>query len=273
MTLTLPALTPLQASLWLTLYGRALDNRSPHPILGDKMADEIVRKVAYDYQSLHVSPSGALNIAHRAKKLDEVAQQFLARHPGGVGLDLGAGLDSRVLRIALSARADWYDIDFPEVIAARRQLLPDRATPHGIGADLTAPAWLDAVPTGRPAVVVADGLIAFFREEEMISLVSRIIGHFPRGEIAFNGYSRFAVWAQQHYPGARSIRELTRFPGFDDPRTPERWHPQLRLEREILCTREPEVAQFPPALRLITRLSALSASLSRRGNTVLVYRF
>jgi O-methyltransferase involved in polyketide biosynthesis len=273
MAITFPAFTPVQDSLWLTLYGRAIDNRSPNPILGDKMADEIVRKVDYDFEKLHVSPSGARNIARRAKKLDEVAQRFFARHPRAVGLDLGAGLDSRVLRITPPPAVDWYDIDFPEVIAARRQVLPDRATPHGIGADLTDPAWLDALPADRPAVIVADGLIAFFSEEEMISLVSRIISHFPSGEIAFNGYSKFAVWAQKRYPGAQSIRGITKFPGFDDPRAPERWNPKLKLAREILCTPEPEVAQFPPVLRLITRLSALSASLSRKGNTVLVYRF
>jgi O-methyltransferase involved in polyketide biosynthesis len=273
MAVTLPGFTPLQATLWLTLCGRAIDNRSPEPILGDKMADEIARKVDYDYKNLHVSSSGARNIAHRAKKLDEVVQQFIVRHPTAVGLDLGAGLDSRALRIAPPPGVSWYDIDFPEVIAARRQVLPDRATPHGIGADLTDPAWLDALPTDRPAVIVADGLIAFLSQDEAISLVSRLINHFPSGEIAFNGYSKFAVWAQKRYPGAQSIRGITKFPGFDDPRTPERWNPQLKLAREILCTREPEVAQFPPALRLITRLSALSASLSRKGNTVLVYRF
>jgi NAD(P)-dependent dehydrogenase (short-subunit alcohol dehydrogenase family) len=35
----------------------------------------------------------------------------------------------------------------------------------------------------------------------------------------------------------------------------------------------PEVAQFPPALRLLIRLAARSAALSRRGTTVLHYRF
>jgi O-methyltransferase involved in polyketide biosynthesis len=273
MALTLPALTPLQESLWLTLCGRALDNRSSHVILGDEMADQIVRTTGYDHERLHISPSGALNIAHRAKKLDEVAQRFFARHPGGVGLDLGAGLDSRVLRIAPPPAADWYDVDFPEVIEARRVVLPERATPHGIGADLTDPAWLDALPADRPAVIVADGLIAFMTEEEMITLVNRLVGHFPSGEIAFNGYSRFAVWAQKHYPGAKAIAGLTKFGGFEDPRAPERWNPKIKLVKEILCTREPEVADFPLALRLFTRLAAPSASWSRRGNVVLHYRF
>jgi hypothetical protein len=65
MALTLPAFPPLQASLWRTLCGRTLDNRSSHRILGDETADEIVRRTGYDYQALHIIPSAALNIAHR----------------------------------------------------------------------------------------------------------------------------------------------------------------------------------------------------------------
>ena len=38
-------------------------------------------------------------------------------------------------------------------------------------------------------------------------------------------------------------------------------------------TREPEVAEFPAALRLVTRLAAHSTAWSRRGTTVLHYRF
>jgi hypothetical protein len=34
-----------------------------------------------------------------------------------------------------------------------------------------------------------------------------------------------------------------------------------------------QVAQFPPVLRLVTRLAALSTGLSRRGTVILRYRF
>jgi O-methyltransferase involved in polyketide biosynthesis len=273
MPTTFPALAPVQASLWLTLYGRALDNRSPRPLLGDTHADELIRALDHDFTDLGVSPSGSLNIAHRAKKLDEVAQRFIARNPGAVGLDLGAGLDTRALRIAPPPTADWYDIDFPEVIAARRHLLPERAHTHNLAADLNDPGWLESLPRDRPAVIVADGLIAFLSEQELITLLNRLTAHFPSGELAFNGYSTFAMWAAKHYRGAQAITGLTKSPGFDDPRQPERWDPRLRLVKEILLTREPEVAQFPAVLRLFTRLSALSASWSRKGNTVLHYRF
>jgi O-methyltransferase involved in polyketide biosynthesis len=273
MTITLPALTPIEDTLFLTLCGRALDSRSPRPVLGDPMADEIVRKLDYDCERFGLSASPIINIAHRAKKLDEVAQSFLDRHPEAVALDLGAGLDTRQFRIAVPPGADWYDVDFAEVIAARQRLIPERLNAHGVETDLIDPAWLDLVPADRPAVIVADGLLAFLAPDDMIALVNRLIDHFPYGEIAFNGYSRFAIWAAKHYHGTQSVAGLIKSPGFDDPREPERWNPRLELVREILLTREPEVAGFPTALRLFTRLSAHSTAWSRRGTTVLHYRF
>jgi O-methyltransferase involved in polyketide biosynthesis len=273
MDITLPAFTPIEQSLFLTLCGRALDYRSPHPILADTMAVEILRNLHYDCDRFRLSASPIINIALRAKKLDEVALRFVARHPEALALDLGAGLDSRMLRIDPPSTVDWYDIDFPEVISARRQLMPDRANAHGVGTDLTNPDWLEAIPTDRPVVIVADGLLAFLTQEDMISLLNRLTRHFPSGEVAFNGYSRFAIWAAKHYHGTQSVADLIKSAGFDDPREPERWDPSLRLLEEILLTREPEVAQFPLALRLANRLAARSAALSRRGTTVLHYRF
>jgi O-methyltransferase involved in polyketide biosynthesis len=161
MAITLPTFTPLEDSLFLTLCGRALDNRSPHPILADAMADEIVRKLDYDYDQFHLNTNLIITIAHRAKKLDEVASGFLDRHPNAIGLDLGAGLDTRMVRIAPPSTFDWYDVDLPAVIAARKGLIPGRTNAHGVGGDLTGPDWLDAIPTDRPAVIVADGLMAF----------------------------------------------------------------------------------------------------------------
>jgi O-methyltransferase involved in polyketide biosynthesis len=256
----------------LTVCGRALGNQLPHPILADAMSEEIVHKIDYDSGKFHLTATPVINIAHRVKQLDEVARFFLTRNPRAVGLDLGAGLDTRVFRIALPTTVDWYNIDFPEVIAARRQLLPDRANVHGIGTDLVDPTWFNAIPA-RPAVIVADGLLAFLTQHDMISLLDRLVSHFPRGEVAFNGYTRFAIWAAKHYHGTQSVAELIRSPGFDDPHEPECWNPRLKLIKEILLMRESEVDEFPVALRLFTRLAAHSTGWSRCGTTVLHYHF
>ena len=270
---TLPTFTPLEDSLWLTLCARALDNRSPHPILGDATADQIVRTLDYDYDQLHVDTNLILNVALRAKKLDQVAAAFLARHPDAVGLDLGAGLDTRMERLAPPSTVDWYDVDFPAVAAARERLIPEHPNAHVVGADVSEEDWLDGVPTDRPAVIVADGLMGFLSQDELVSLWNRLINHFPSGELVFNSYTRFAIWVARHARGTKSVAELVKFPGMDDPREPEHWNPRLHLVREILLSREPEVDQFPPAWRRYHRLAAHSTAWSRTGTIVLHYRF
>jgi O-methyltransferase involved in polyketide biosynthesis len=273
MATTLPAMTPVEDSLFLTLCCRALDNRSPHPVLGDEIADEIVRTLDYDYERLHTNTDLVLNVALRAKKIDEVAASFLARHPDAVGLDLGAGFDTRSARISPPSTVDWFDVDLPEVAAARETVVPDRAKAHTIAADVTEQAWLDALPTDRPVVITADGLMGFLARDELVSLLDRLVAHFPTGELVFNGYTRFTIWVARHAPGTRSVADQVRFPGMDDPREPERWNPRLELIEEMLISRQPEIAQFPRVLRTYYRLQSHSTWWSRKGTLILHYRF
>ena len=202
-----------------------------------------------------------------------MAQRHLARHPDAVGLDLGSGLDTRFERLAPPATVDWYDVDFPTVATARKGLIPERPNVHVIGADVTDPDWLDAVPSDRPAIIVADGLMGFLTHDEVVSLWNRLVSHFPSGEIVLNSYTEFAIWIAHHARGTKTVADLVKFPGMDDPREPEGWNPKLKLVREIVLSREPEVAEFPPALRRYHRLAAHSTAWSRTGTIVLHYRF
>jgi O-methyltransferase involved in polyketide biosynthesis len=273
MAITLPAFPPVEDSLFLTLYSRALNNRLSKPILSDATADEIVRNLDYDFEQFKINKNFILNVALRAKKLDEVASGFIRHHPNAVGLDLGAGLDARMVRIAAPATVDWYDVDYPAVVATRERLIPAHANAHNIGADVTETDWLNAVPSDRPAVIVADGLMGFLSKDDVVSLLNRLISHFPSVEIAFNSYTKFAIWATKHVPSTTSVAGLLEFPGVDDPRELESWNPKLKLIREILLTREPEIAEYPPAIRLYNRFLATSTTLSRKGTIVLHYRF
>jgi len=202
-----------------------------------------------------------------------VASGFIRHHPDAVGLDLGAGLDARMVRIAAPATVDWYDVDYPAVVATRERLVPAHGNAHNIGADVTETNWLNAVPSDRPAVIVADGLMGFLSKDDVVSLLNRLISHFPSGEIAFNSYTKFAIWATKHVSSATSVAGLLEFPGVDDPRELETWNPKLKLIREILLTREPEIAEYPTAVRLYNRFLATSTTLSRKGTIVLHYRF
>ena len=274
MVTTLPALSPLEDSLFLTLCCRALDNRTPHPVLGDAMADEIVRTLDYDYRQLHIDTNLRLNVALRAKKMDEVASGFLARHPDAVGLDLGAGLDTRSVRIDAPSTVDWYDVDFPAVVAARERLIPasrERAH-HRRGRDLPGVAGRPPHrPAGRDRRRRPDGV----PHPGRAGLPAR-----PADQPLPHRRDRL----QQLHAGPRSGRPSTTpapgpsptcsgFPASTTRTSRRRWNPRLKLVREIVLGREPEVAQFPPVLRLYHRLSARSTVLSRLGTIILHYRF
>lgn len=273
-------LTPTQKSIFATLYLRALDSRSPRPILGDTLSSEIVDKIDYDFaqQKARWSTGNRLlvsslvaNVALRSKRLDEIVGNFVARHPDAIVLELGCGLDPRAVRCRATNRISWYDVDFPEVIAIREQYLP-RASRH-IGADLVSTQWLKDVPSDRPAMIVADGLMAFLSDHQLRSLARSLTAHFPMGEFAFNAYTRFLMRRGRKSSSFKALGSTPAGEGMDSPREPEGWGARLSLVEELLLTRAPEVARLPQPLRGITRLCGLSPLISRQGNWVVRYRF
>ena len=281
MSIALPEFTPAQESLFLTLGSRALDSRLPRPFLGDTIADEIITTIGYrldKFPQLNTRlldrRSKVFDVAVRAKILDEMVRRFVLLRPDAVVLDLGAGLDGRISRVKPPPTVEWYDVDFPEVVALRQHLLPRSANAHNVGADLTDPDWLHDIPRDRPAMIVADGVVLFLAEDHFVSLLNRLTAHFPRGELALNAYTTYAMWTFKHSRAMRAIAGDMANPGINDPRQLEQWVDGLTLLDEVFLTRAPEVAELPLIGRLTSRLAARSAKLSRiMATVVLRYRF
>lgn len=61
-------LTNEKATLLITLYAKALDNRSKRPLLRDTKADEIAALIDYDFEQLNGFDKGNLTVL-RAKQL------------------------------------------------------------------------------------------------------------------------------------------------------------------------------------------------------------
>lgn len=185
-------LSGAQQTLLITLYAKALDNRSNHSILHDKKADEIVRSIDFDFD--RAQGFGSKNIlVVRAKQFDEWVNEFIKSNPNGIVLNLGCGLDARVARIKPSPTVDWFDLDFPEVIEERRKFFPDGDGYHMIKSSMTEPGWIESIPKNRPTIVVADGVLEYLTEDEVRILFNRITSHFPSGQVAFDVMSSAAM--------------------------------------------------------------------------------
>jgi len=184
-----------QRTCLTTLYGKAMDAGAATPVLGDAFAAEAVRRIDFDFRSLRLPATIATLLATRAKRLDDWVREFVAAAPEAVVLNLGCGLDARVHRVAPPPGVRWYDVDRDAVLDVRRRLYPARDGYRMIAASLADPALLDGVETDRPVAVVAEGVLPYLPEAEVVALFGRIGRAFPGGCAVFDAYSRFAISA------------------------------------------------------------------------------
>jgi methyltransferase (TIGR00027 family) len=210
----------------VTLYLRAHESRSSRPILGDKAAAEAVDRIDYDFKRIHRSSLPASNqylVALRARQLDDWCAEFLRRHPDAVVLHLGCGLDGRAFRLALPPLVLWFDIDQPDVIALRRRLYNDTERYRMIGSSVTDPEWLEQIPTARPTLMVAEGLLMYLAEHEVRQLLQRLTDRFDCGEMQFDTLSALAPLLSKLF-----TRGIIKW-GIRDARELQTWNPRLRL--------------------------------------------
>ncbi len=177
----------------ITLYSRSLQSRWVNPILSDPWAVEAVAQLDYNFNAFKIGIWMASLTGARACQLDTWTKEFLAQHLDANVLHLACGLDSRVFRVNPSVRVAWFDVDFPEVIELRQRLYPERAGCRVIASPLSNLDWLSEVPPHRPTLIVAEGLVMYLMEDDLMRLVSRLIDHVGTGQLVFDSHSRQAV--------------------------------------------------------------------------------
>ena len=214
----------------VTLYLRAYESRSPRPILGDTAAAEAVDRIDYDFKRIHRNSLPASNqylVVLRAKQLDDWCADFLARHPDAVVVHLGCGLDGRAFRLDVPESVLWFDLDQPGVIELRRRLYDETERYRMIGASVTDPQWLEEIPTGRPTLVIAEGLLMYIEGDEVRALFDRLTDRFDHGELLFDTLPPIAPRVSKIF-----TKGITKW-GIGDARDIEQWNPRLRFLEQM----------------------------------------
>ncbi|WP_028926791.1 class I SAM-dependent methyltransferase [Pseudonocardia acaciae] len=265
-------LSGAQETLLATLYGRALDSRSPNSVLGDHEAARAVDRIDYDFGRTGISATTAAGVALRAHQLDGWTREFLAEHEHATVLHLACGLDTRVHRLAPAPTVRWFDVDYPEVVDLRERLLPPPGGDyHPIGTSVTDEAWLDQVPSDRPTVTVFEGLSMYLIKQDGRRLIERITGRFPSGQLLFDCYGTIGIRLQKLVPAVRNAGATLHW-GIDDPHELENWHQGLRLLDAIRSVDVPGLDKLPASGRLGMRVMAHIPGLRDIGR-ILRYRF
>src|SRR5580693_627445 len=180
-----------------TLYLKALDADFDRPVLGDRYAKEAVSRLDYDFREIGITARWAPLITVRTAQYDIWARQCLAVHQQCTVVHLGCGLDSRVFRLDPGPDVQWYDVDYPEVIALRQKVFPSRPRYRLIATSATDPSWLDQIPGDHPVLLMAEGISMYLTEDDGVALLRRVVDRFPSGELQIDFYNRLAIKSQK----------------------------------------------------------------------------
>ncbi len=264
------SLTEEKETLLVPLYSKAMESRQPNPIFVDRKAQEILDQVDYDFAKLNTPRKTVVTLCLRAAKLDEYTSAFLDRHPQGVVLHLGCGLDSRCLRVQRN-QSDWYDLDMPEVIDLRRRFYTESGNYHMIASSVTDLAWIDAVNAHeRPVLVVAEGLLMYLHETDIKALILKLKEVFSQCELVCDVFSTLTARNVGNHPGIKKTGASVHW-GIDDARSIEQWADGIRLQEEWTFGQAEEINQLGVGYRLAFKLSNLFA-VARKAHRIVHFR-
>ena len=210
-------------TLLIPLACRAYESARPDAMLRDPRAAALFRTIAGDRDLLMgMSRMDQTFTIMRARQFDRTARAFLDRHPGGLVVDIGCGLDTRFDRLDDGQMA-WLGLDLPEVIDLRRGLLPDSGRCRTLAQSMLDPSWLDVVAqTGLPVIFLAEGVFVYFDEARVRSVVSALGERFPGAELVFDALTTFILKMHKRSPVLKETGVQVDW-SVDDPLALEPW--------------------------------------------------
>ena len=116
---------------------------------------------------------GFLEVAMRQSDLAFEVRDYLSAHPNAAVVNLGCGLDDTG-RKCDNGTCKIYNIDFPDVIALRNELLPAGDREKNIACDLNDTAWFDEIDSSEGAVFFAAGVFYYFLKDQVRLLVCKM---------------------------------------------------------------------------------------------------
>lgn len=190
----------VQKTLLIPLLGHALEFASPHPLVKDRYAYEIVQRLNYDFgPELKQMPMPIMiNSAIRAHHLDCALRDLLGTYPDATIVNIGAGLDTTFHRVD-NGRVFWYDLDLPDTIALRRQLIPEGDRNRCIAKSVFDKSWFKDITERLSKVFfMATGVFIYLKNDDLRQLFLGLAANFPGSDIMFDVYSKKFLWLRNH---------------------------------------------------------------------------
>ena len=181
----------VQETLIIPLFGRKVcSEHFPH-LFKDPEAERICSMLDYDFaekgkkMESTVGLFGALEVAQRQYDLAWEVKDYLKSHPNAAVVNLGCGLDD-TFRKCDNGTCKGYNIDMPDVIAVRDELLPAVDREKNLAYDLNDERWMDEIDPSQGAVFYVSGVFYYFKTEAVRELFQKMAKKFSGGVVVFD---------------------------------------------------------------------------------------
>ena len=188
----------VQETLIIPLFARKVCSELYPNLYRDETSIRLIDEIDYDFSEAEKNSRslmqrfGSLEVAMRQNDLAWEVRDYLKSHPTAAVVNLGCGLDSTG-RACDNGSCKIYNLDFPDVIAVRNELLPAGEREQNIPCNLNDTAWFSKIDASGGAVFFASGVFYYFLTEQVKALVQSMAGAFYGGVLVFDAANRTAV--------------------------------------------------------------------------------
>jgi len=215
-------------TLLITLYMRAKESqRGDKAILHDSWAEKLVSQIDYDFSSFDHAKFSEIGCIVRSWFFDRVIRRFISEHKHPIVVNVGCGFDTRAQRIGCCNKAVFYELDLPEVIENRRELIPETEYDRYLESSLLDSYWMEDLVSRHPQgefIFVVEGVFMYFFEEQIKQFLQQLTKRFPGAELWFDVCGSAKVKPDSLRRHQAEIRS-----GINDGHLLERWNPDLKL--------------------------------------------
>jgi len=219
----------VQETLIIPLYGRKVCSERFPELFNDPEAERICSMLDYDFaekgkrMESGVGLFGALEVAQRQFDIACEVKNYLKIHPNAAAVNLGCGLDD-TFRKCDNGTCKGYNIDMPDVIKVRNELLPEKDREKNLSFDLNDEKWMDEINAGEGAIFYATGVFYYFKTEDLKALFCRLAERFPGAALVFDACNRRgAKMMTKTWLKEAGISNVGAFFSLEDVATLESW--------------------------------------------------
>ncbi len=226
----------VQETLIIPLFARKACTELYPNLYRDETAVHLLDQIDYDFSEAEKNSHGlmqrfgSLEVAMRQNDLAIEVRDYLKAHPTAAVVNLGCGLDSTG-RACDNGSCKIYNVDFPDVIAVRNELLPAGEREKNISCDLNDTAWFSEIDASGGTVFFASGVFYYFLTEQVKTLVQAMVDAFPGGVLVFDAANRTAVkMIAKTWLKTAKIKDVGAYFAVSDARNElSRWDSRLRV--------------------------------------------